>query len=256
MGLSHNELYEPSKHFKQRLKQRFNVSDWEPFMRKCYGMMQKDEERTQWATPPTTAYTLNQPVVHAGKTYHPVILLDETEHKLLTIYHDMNKMEDEIEQHMKVKDIVSQQLNTEDMVLEPSNSNDYEQAPQSVVIPNQPNDSAMQTQPYGYGISDYDISGITFDDDIIEDTVEDTITDELDAFAKQLHQEQDEFRKKCEYKYAQKVLQQYQDIFDSFIHNYQRILTGNATQQNQQLMSEFKTLIEPINAIIQNLELK
>ena len=137
MGLSHNELYEPSKHFKQRLKQRFNVSDWEPFMRKCYGMMQKDEERTQWATYPTTAYTLNQPVVHAGKTYHPVILLDETEHKLLTIYHDMNIMEEEIEQHMKVKDIVSQQLNTEDMVLEPSNSNDYEQAPQSVVIPNQ-----------------------------------------------------------------------------------------------------------------------
>lgn len=130
MGLSHNELYEPSKHFKQRLKKRFNVSNWEPFMRKCYGMMQKDEERTQWATPPTTAYTLNQPLVHAGKTYHPVILLDETEHKLLTIYHDMNKMEDEIEQHMKVKDIVSQPLNTEDMVLEPSKSNDYEQAPE------------------------------------------------------------------------------------------------------------------------------
>lgn len=241
MGLSHNELYEPSKHFKQRLKERFNVSNWEPFMRKCYGMMQKDEERTQWATPPTTAYTLNQPVVHAGKTYHPVILLDETEHKLLTIYHDMNIMEEEIEQHMKVKDIVSQQLNTEDMVL-----------PQSVVIPN---------QSYGY-----DISGITIDDDIIEDTVDDTdiiavddvdiIANELDAFAEQLHQEQEEFRKKCEYKYAQKVLQQYQDVFDAFIHNYQRVLTGNATQQNQQLMSEFKTLIEPINAIIQNLELK
>lgn len=169
MGLKHNELYEPSKHFKQRLKQRFNVSDWEPFMRKCYGMRQKDEERTQWATPPTTAYTLNQPVVHAGKTYHPVILLDETEHKLLTIYHDMNIMEEEIEQHMKVKDIVSQPLNTEDMVLEPSNSNDYEQAPQSVVIPN---------QSYGY-----DISGITFDDDIIEDTMDDTdiIAAELDG---------------------------------------------------------------------------
>lgn len=244
MGLKHNELYEPSKHFKQRLKQRFNVSDWEPFMRKCYGMRQKDEERTQWATPPTTAYTLNQPVVHAGKTYHPVILLDETEHKLLTIYHDMNIMEEEIEQHMKVKDIVSQPLNTEDMVLEPSNSNDYEQAPQSVVIPN---------QSYGY-----DISGITFDDDIIEDTMDDTdiIAAELDEFAEQLHQEQEEFRKKCEYKYAQKVLQQYQDVFDAFIHNYQRVLTGNATQQNQQLMSEFKTLIEPINAIIQNLELK
>lgn len=214
--------------------------------------MQKDEERTQWATYPTTAYTLNQPVVHAGKTYNPVILLDETEHKLLTIYHDMNKMEEEIEQHMKVKDIVSQQLNTEDMVLEPSNSNDHEQAPQSVVIPH---------QSYGY-----DISGITFDDDIIEDTMDDVdiiavddvdiIANELDAFAEQLHQEQEEFRKKCEYKYAQKVLQQYQDVFDAFIHNYQRVLTGNATQQNQQLMSEFKTLIEPINAIIQNLELK
>ena len=206
--------------------------------------MQKDEERTQWATPPTTAYTLNQPVVHAGKTYHPVILLDETEHKLLTIYHDMNIMEEEIEQHMKVKDIVSQPLNTEDMVLEPSKSNDYEQAPQSVIIPN---------QTYGY-----DISGITIDDDIIEDTLDDAdiIANELDAFAEQLHQEQEEFRKKCEYKYAQKVLQQYQDVFDVFIHNYQRVLTGNATQQNQQLMSEFKTLIEPINAIIQNLELK
>ena len=178
--------------------------------------------------------------------------MDETEHKLLTIYHDMNIMEEEIEQHMKVKDIVSQQLNTEDMVLEPSNSNDYEQAPQSVVIPN---------QSYGY-----DISGITIDDDIIEDTMDDVdiiavddadiIANELDEFAEQLHQEQEEFRKKCEYKYAQKVLQQYQDVFDAFIHNYQRVLTGNATQQNQQLMSEFKTLIEPINAIIQNLELK
>lgn len=149
--------------------------------------------------------------------------MDETEHKLLTIYHDMNKMEDEIEQHMKVKDIVSQPLNTEDIVLDPSGS-------------------------IAYDLEDY----------MLEDTVDDTdtITDELDAFAKQLHQEQDEFRKKCEYKYAQKVLQQYQDVFDSFIHNYQRILTGNATQQNQQLMSEFKTLSEPINAIIQNLELK
>lgn len=211
-------------------------------------MMQKDEERTQWATPPTTAYTLNQPVVHAGKTYHPVILLDEAEHKLLTIYHDMNIMEEEIEQHMKVKDIVSQPLNTEDIVFDALDSNDYEQAPQSVVIPN---------QSYGY-----DISGITIDDDIIEDIIEDTMDDtdiiaaELDAFAEQLHQEQEEFRKKCEYKYAQKVLQQYQDVFDAFIHNYQRVLTGNATQQNQQLMSEFKTLIEPINAIIQNLELK
>ena len=57
MGLSHNELYESSKHFKQRLKQRFNVSDWEPFMRKCYGMMQKDEERTQWQL-------LQQPHIH------------------------------------------------------------------------------------------------------------------------------------------------------------------------------------------------
>ena len=251
MGLSHNELYEPSKHFKQRLKQRFNVSDWEPFMRKCYGMMQKDEERTQWATPPTTAYTLNQPVVHAGKTYHPVILLDETEHKLLTIYHDMNIMEEEIEQHMKVKDIVSQQLNTEDMVLEPSNSNDYEQAPQSVVIPNQSNDAVMSNQP-----PNYDDYVDMVEEDMLEDDVEDIIADELDAFAEQLHQEQEEFRKKCEYKYAQKVLQQYQDVFDVFIHNYQRVLTGNATQQNQQLMSEFKTLIEPINAIIQNLELK
>ena len=239
MGLSHNELYEPSKHFKQRLKKRFNVSDWEPFMRKCYGMMQKDEERTQWATPPTTAYTLNQPVVHAGKTYHPVILLDETEHKLLTIYHDMNIMEEEIEQHMKVKDIVSQPLNTEDIVFDALDSNAYEQANQVTTTPNQLNDDM-----------------ITFEDDMLKDEVEDTITNELDAFATQLHQEQEEFRKKCEYKYAQKVLQQYQDVFDSFIHNYQRILTGNATQQNQQLMSEFKTLIEPINAIIQNLELK
>lgn len=250
MGLSHNELYEPSKHFKQRLKQRFNVSDWEPFMRKCYGMMQKDEERTQWATPPTTAYTLNQPVVHAGKTYHPVILLDEAEHKLLTIYHDMNIMEEEIEQHMKVKDIVSQPLNTEDMVLEPSKSNDYEQAPQSAIIPNQPNDAVMSNQPHNH--DDY----VDMVEDMLEDEIEDISANELDAFAEQLHQEQEEFRKKCEYKYAQKVLQQYQDVFDAFIHNYQRVLTGNATQQNQQLMSEFKTLIEPINAIIQNLELK
>lgn len=244
MGLKHNELYEPSKHFKQRLKQRFNVSDWEPFMRKCYGMMQKDEERTQWAKYPTTAYTLNQPLVHAGKTYHPVILLDETEHKLLTIYHDMNKMEEEIEKHMIVKDIVSQQLNAEDMTLEPSNSNDYEQVPQSVVIPNQ--------------VTNYDNCTYALGDDMLEDTLDDAdiIADELEAFATQLHQEQEEFRKKCEYKYAQKVLQQYQDVFDAFIHNYQHVLTGNATQQNQQLMSEFKTLIEPINAIIQNLELK
>lgn len=79
---------------------------------------------------------------------------------------------------------------------------------------------------------------------------------ELEAFALQLHKEQDEFRKKCEYKYAQKVLQQNQEPFEAFIHCYHRILTGNASQQNQQLMADFKALIKPINTIIQNLELK
>lgn len=208
MGLSHNELYKPSKHFKQRLKKRFNVNDWKQFMNSCYSKMYKDDERTKWAIPPATAWSLNQPVVYQGYTYHPIILLDETEHKLLTIYHDMDEMEKSIEENIHT-------------------------------------DSAADTQP--------DVEDI---DSTRQYEAETDNVSELEAFALQLHKEQDDFRKKCEYKYAQKVLQQNQEPFEAFIHCYHRILTGNATQQNKQLMDEFKALIEPINNIIQNLELK
>lgn len=220
MGLPYNELYEPTAHFKQRLNERFNVNEWKPFMKSCYNKMYKDEKRSELATKPTTAWLLNQPLVYNDQIYHPVILLDEKAHKLLTIYPDVDEMEKYIEEHLN-HDISDVSLDDYTINFDESTNQDY---PDS-------------------------ITAAELDD--IDDT-----PSELEAFALQLHKEQDDFRKKCEYKYAQKVLQQNQEPFEAFIHCYHRILTGNATQQNQQLMADFKALIKPINTIIQNLELK
>ena len=48
MGLKNNEKYTTTKHFRDRLLERYGVVDsqWKQYMRKMYGSLQLDEQKT------------------------------------------------------------------------------------------------------------------------------------------------------------------------------------------------------------------
>lgn len=48
MGLKNNEKYTATKHFRDRLLERYGVVDsqWKQYMRKMYGSLQLDEQKT------------------------------------------------------------------------------------------------------------------------------------------------------------------------------------------------------------------
>lgn len=42
MGLSNFDKYTPVAHFKERLEERYQTTDWKTFMSPCFSKMEKD----------------------------------------------------------------------------------------------------------------------------------------------------------------------------------------------------------------------
>lgn len=62
MGLSKNDKYVPVDHFRDRLEQRYQTTDWKAFIAPCYPKMEKDEAITKRFNKPYIAYRLNKPI--------------------------------------------------------------------------------------------------------------------------------------------------------------------------------------------------
>lgn len=94
MGLSKNDKYVPVDHFRDRLEQRYQTTDWKSFMAPCYPKMEKDEAITKRFNKPYIAYRLNKPITYREREISPIIVVNENDYKLVTIYESADNMED------------------------------------------------------------------------------------------------------------------------------------------------------------------
>lgn len=197
MGLSENSKYTSTKHFRDRLFERYGVpeSNWKQHMARMYGNLNLDKEKTEQHQQLPGAK--NRQIYYSAKdkTY---VVVDPTTHKLITIFDDPDAFEDAV--IGKIKESV-----------EPLTEPEIE-TPQTIEVAKE----VLETP-----------SKIPIEVDIES-------TDELTTFTEALRKEQDDFNNRLHYRYAQKVIQLNKDIFDKFIHAYQRVVSGNASKINQE----------------------
>lgn len=93
MGLSKNDKYVPVDHFRDRLEQRYQTTDWKAFMAPCYPKMEKDEAITKRFNKPYIAYRLNKPIKYREREIAPIIVVNEHDYKLITIFESTDNME-------------------------------------------------------------------------------------------------------------------------------------------------------------------
>lgn len=101
MGLSKNDKYVPVDHFRDRLEQRYQTTDWKSFMAPCYPKMEKDEAITKRFNKPYIAYRLNKPITYREREISPIIVVNENDYKLVTIYESADNMEDIITDELR-----------------------------------------------------------------------------------------------------------------------------------------------------------
>ena len=101
MGLSKNDKYVPVDHFRDRLKQRYQTTDWKSFMAPCYPKMEKDEAITKRFNKPYIAYRLNKPIKYRERDLSPIIVVNEHDYKLITIFESADNMEDIIADELR-----------------------------------------------------------------------------------------------------------------------------------------------------------
>lgn len=94
MGLSKNDKYVPVDHFRDRLEQRYQTTDWKAFMAPCYPKMEKDEAITKRFNKPYIAYRLNKPIKYREREIAPIIVVNEHDYKRITIFESADNMED------------------------------------------------------------------------------------------------------------------------------------------------------------------
>lgn len=94
MGLSKNDKYVPVDHFRDRLEQRYQTTDWKSFMAPCYPKMEKDEAITKRFNKPYIAYRLNKPIKYRERDLSPIIVVNEHDYKLITIFESADNIED------------------------------------------------------------------------------------------------------------------------------------------------------------------
>ena len=99
-------------------------------------------------------------------------------------------------------------------------------------------------------IEDIDFD-IDYEDYIEEDvlTEEDKDAEDLLEFANKLKEERIVFERKNKFKYAQKVIQMNQQIFDDFIEAYEKTRDGKATIANLDKLTELYTLKELLDEV-------
>lgn len=108
MGLSKNDKYVPVDHFRDRLEQRYQTTDWKTFMAPCYPKMEKDEAITKRFNKPYIAYRLNKPITYREQEISPIIVVNENDYKLITIYESADNMEDIITDELR-KTVIQEQ---------------------------------------------------------------------------------------------------------------------------------------------------
>lgn len=118
MGLSKNDKYVPVDHFRDRLEQRYQTTDWKSFMAPCYPKMEKDEAITKRFNKPYIAYRLNKPIKYRERDLSPIIVVNEHDYKLITIFESADNMEDIIADELRKTVIQTQNASafTEDSI--------------------------------------------------------------------------------------------------------------------------------------------
>lgn len=108
MGLSKNDKYVPVDHFRDRLEQRYQTTDWKSFMAPCYPKMEKDEAITKRFNKPYIAYRLNKPIKYRERDLSPIIVVNEHDYKLITIFESADNMEKIIADELR-KTVIQEQ---------------------------------------------------------------------------------------------------------------------------------------------------
>ena len=101
MGLSKNDKYVPVDHFRNRLEERYQTTDWKNFMTPCYPKMEKDEAISKRFNNPYIAYRLNKPIAYREREISPIIVVNENDYKLITIFESAENMEDIITDELR-----------------------------------------------------------------------------------------------------------------------------------------------------------
>ena len=93
MGLPNFDKYVPIDHFKDRLEQRYQTTDWESFMAPCYLKMEKDEAVTNRFDNTYTGFHLTKPIKYREREISPIIVVDEKTRKLITLFENAENID-------------------------------------------------------------------------------------------------------------------------------------------------------------------
>ena len=213
MGLKQNEKYTATKHFRDRLFERYGIADsqWKTYMRKIYGSLQLDEQKTAnqhaFLAKNQKKSQYQHMAIYHSDVYHCYVVVDTKGFKLITIFDDPVYLEDELKKIIEGEAMEKvEKLTTE-----------YEEYIEEEV------EEAL--------------------------TEEDKEAEELLEFANKLKEERIVFERKNKFKYAQKVIQMNQKIFDDFIEAYEKTRDGKATIANLDKLTELYTLKELLDEV-------
>ena len=237
MGLKNNEKYTTTKHFRDRLFERYGIADsqWKQYMRKIYGSLQLDEQKTAnqhaFLSKSQKKSQYQQMAIYHSDVYHCYVVVDTKGFKLITIFDDPVYLEDEL------KTIIEGEAM--EKVEKPTTEHDVVQ-----IVAEQKSEDVIEDIDFDIHYEEY-----------IEEEVEEALTEEdkeaedLLKFANKLKEERIVFERKNKFKYAQKVIQMNQQIFDDFIEAYEKTRDGKATIANLDKLTELYTLKELLDEV-------
>ena len=237
MGLKNNEKYTATKHFRDRLLERYGVVDsqWKQYMRKIYGSLQLAEQKTAnqhaFLAKNQKKSQYQHMAIYHSDVYHCYVVVDTKGFKLITIFDDPVYLEDELKKIIEGEAMEKvEKLTTEHDVVQ--------------IVAEQKSEDVIED-------IDFDIHYEKYIEEEVEEalTEEDKEAAELLEFANKLKEERIVFERKNKFKYAQKVIQMNQQIFDDFIEAYEKTRDGKATIANLDKLTELYTLKELLDEV-------
>lgn len=239
MGLKQNEKYTATKHFRDRLFERYGIADsqWKQYMRKIYGSLQLDEQKTAnqhtFLSKSQKKSQYQQMAIYHSDVYHCYVVVDTKGFKLITIFDDPVYLEDELKTIIEgeAMEKVEKPTTEHDVVQE-----EDEQKSEDVI-----EEDVIEDIDFDIDYEDY------IEEDVL--TEEDKDAEDLLEFANKLKEERIVFERKNKFKYAQKVIQMNQQIFDDFIEAYEKTRDGKATIANLDKLTELYTLKELLDEV-------
>lgn len=238
MGLKQNEKYTATKHFRDRLFERYGIADsqWKQYMRKIYGSLQLDEQKTAnqhtFLSKSQKKSQYQQMAIYHSDVYHCYVVVDTKGFKLITIFDDPVYLEDELKTIIEgeAMEKVEKPTTEHDVVQE-----EDEQKSEDII------EDVIEDIDFDIDYEDY------IEEDVL--TEEDKDAEDLLKFANKLKEERIVFERKNKFKYAQKVIQMNQQIFDDFIEAYEKTRDGKATIANLDKLTELYTLKELLDDV-------